>query len=102
MPEMNARVWESWFIIGLCKEIPFSIILKNARDLGFFVCLFFFLNLLTFDTKGENVKKASFYTSKSIVFIIIFQNNGNGIVTPAPTVVVGSACTRGKQRFLKI
>ena len=41
------------------------IIFKNAWS------LFFLDLLLTFNVRGENVKKASFYTNKSIVFIII-------------------------------
>ena len=39
-------------------------VIKNARD------LFFFDLFLTFSVMGQNVKKASFYTNKSTVFII--------------------------------
>ena len=33
--------------------------------------MFFFDVLLTFNVGGQNVKKTSFYTDKSIIFIII-------------------------------
>ena len=47
------------------------IIFKSAWS------LFFFFNfLLIFNVRGQNFKKASFYTNKSIVFIIIYWKNG--------------------------
>ena len=59
---MNTRVWKSWFIVELCKKIPLLclIFLTTLETRGFFELL------LTFNVRGQNDKKASFYTSKSI------------------------------------
>ena len=63
---MNTRVWKSWLIAELYKEIPplFSTFSKILET-------WLFNLLLTFNVTGENVKKASFYSNKSIVFVII-------------------------------
>ena len=64
---MNTRVWESWIIVEFYKEAPplFSLFLKMLETWMFFDLL------LTFNVREQNVKKASCYTNKSIVFIII-------------------------------
>ena len=81
---MNTRLSKkSWFINELYKEIPcpFSLLLNILETCFFFLFSFilflfylfiFFLDLtLSFIIRRQNVKKASLYTNKSIVFIII-------------------------------
>ena len=66
--------FKSWFIVELYTEIPLllSLFKKCLKS----VCLFFYDFLLTFNVRGQNFKKASFYTNKSIVFIVISWKNG--------------------------
>ena len=63
---MNTRVCKSLFIVELYTEIPslFSLLTKMLE------AWFDFDFLLTFNVKVQNLKKVSFNTNKSIVFII--------------------------------
>ena len=76
---MNTRVWKSWFIVELYKEIPalFSIF-KKMLDTRFFPP--------SFNFQCQRAKRQKNFTNKSIVFNTIYQKNGIAIVTPAPTV----------------
>ena len=49
---MNIRVWKSWFIIELYREIPllFSLFLRTVETYDFFDFL------LTFSVRGQNFK----------------------------------------------
>ena len=53
---MNTRVWKSWFIVQLCKEIPplFSLFSKLLET-----CFFFDL-FLFFKVRGKTSKKFHF------------------------------------------
>ena len=64
---MDTRAWKNWFIVELYKEIPplFSLILKMLETWSFFRPSF------NFQSQGVKCQKGSFYTNKSIVFIII-------------------------------
>ena len=71
------------------------IIFKNAWNL-LFLRLFLKVNI-----RGQDLKKASFYTNKSIISLLSSKKMGC-YCHPGTHCVVGPAWTLRKQRFLKI
>ena len=86
---MNARVWKSRFIVELYKEILplFSLFLKMLE-----ILLFDFL--LTFNVRGEKVKKKLHFIPIKTVSLLSTKKMRmltpkNETVTPGPTVSKG-------------
>ena len=84
---MNTRVWKSWFIVQLCKEIPplFSLFSK-LLETCFFSELFLF-----FKVRGKTSKKFHFIPINAKLSLLSSKKNEGTIVTPVR-----------KPRFLKI